>query len=136
MAGESVLVELLRVLAALVVVVPVAYLSTRLLGGRMRGRRGGVMKLVDSLPLGPQRGLHLVQVGERLFLIGASEREISLLAEMERTSPVRLAESEGSTGEGAPASGTEAARLLELLGRGQAGRNEGRARRRAEGEQG
>ena len=135
MGGESVLVELLRVLAALVVVVPVAYLSTRLLGGRMRGRRGGVMKLVDSLPLGPQRGLHLVQVSDRLFLIGASEREISLLAEMDRTSPVRLAEREGLSDEGGPASGTQAARFLEFLGRGQAGRSGGRARR-AEGEQG
>jgi len=135
MAGESVLVELLRVLAALLVVVPAAYLSTRLLGGRMRGRRGGVLKLVDSLPLGPQRGLHLVQVGERLFLIGSSERQISLLAEMDQTSPVRLADGEGLSHECAPAQGVEAARLLAFLGRGQAGRNGGRARR-AEGEQG
>src|SRR5690606_3629485 len=67
--GETIWVELLRVLAALVVVVPTAYVVTRFLGGRARPRRGRYMTLVESLPLGAQRGLHLVQVGERFFLV-------------------------------------------------------------------
>lgn len=130
------LVELLRVLAALAVVLPAAYLSTRFLSGRVRGRRGGSMKLVESLPLGAQRGLHLVQVGNRVFLVGASERGISLLAEMDGSGSLDPLEGQGSPTDGSQSAWPKAARVLEVLGRGRGGRSSGPARRRAEGEQG
>lgn len=137
MGGDSVLVELLRVLAALAVVVPAAYLSTRFLSGRVRERRGRYMKLVESLPLGAQRGLHLVQVGERLFLVGGSERGISLLAEVDGTTSLRPLEgADGPAADGKLFAWPEAARVLQVVGRGRTQGDAAPAGRRVEGEQG
>ncbi|BAS27512.1 flagellar biosynthetic protein FliO [Limnochorda pilosa] len=99
--AESVYGELLRVLAALAVVVPAAYLSTRFLTGRGLARRGRYMKRVESLALGAHHGLHLVQVGERLFLVGASEKGVHLLAEVDRASELHPLAAAGSPADGA-----------------------------------
>lgn len=140
MGADSVYGELFRVLAALAVVVPAAYLSTRLLSGRVWARRARYMRLVESLPLGFQRGLHLVQVGERLFLVGGSEKGVTLLAEVDRAAELHPLAAE-ALGEGATPSAPwreeerpGQVRLLAGLRRGRASwsggdHGDGRARR-------
>jgi flagellar protein FliO/FliZ len=50
----------------------------RLPGGRA-GRGDGSVEVMSTTPLGPGRNLHLVRVGDRVLLLGASEHSVSLL---------------------------------------------------------
>lgn len=50
------------------------------------------MKLMESLYLGPNRGVHMIRVANRVFLIGMADRHMELLAEI--TAPEVIAEAE------------------------------------------
>lgn len=56
------------------------------LAGLKRWQTGGArikqLSVVETLRLSPRQSLHLVRVGERYLLIGASEAQVSLLAEV------------------------------------------------------
>ena len=64
-------------------VVGMAYLAARFLGGHfakpMQGRGGRVL---SHLPLGPNRSVCVVEVAGRFLLLGVTEHEVSLLAEI------------------------------------------------------
>jgi flagellar biosynthetic protein FliO len=49
---------------------------------RSSGLFGRQLKLIETVRLAPKQALHLVQIGERKLLIGATDNAISLLAEM------------------------------------------------------
>lgn len=57
--------------------------------GRIGGRH---LKLMESLYLGPNRGVHMIRVANRVFLIGMADRYMELLAEI--TDPEVIAEAE------------------------------------------
>lgn len=63
--------------------------------GRMGGR---YLRLVDSLYFGANRGLHLVQVAGRLFLVGYSERYLRMLTEIEDPAFLAEVQKEGKGG--------------------------------------
>jgi len=44
--------------------------------------RTPVLQVVAQMQLAPQKALHLVKVGEKYYLLGSSEKEINLLAEL------------------------------------------------------
>lgn len=73
---------ILYIVTFLVVLLAAAWLVRWLAGkaGKMRGRH---IKVMDSTYLGPNRGLYLVLVAGRLFLIGLADRYIQLLAEID-----------------------------------------------------
>lgn len=50
--------------------------------------RGGQMMIAESIRLSPKQALHLVQVGDQRFLIGATDQSISLISQVELTDPV------------------------------------------------
>jgi len=56
------------------------------LAGLKRWQTGGVrtreLSVIETLRLTPRQSLHLVRVGERHLLIGASEAQVTLLAEV------------------------------------------------------
>ncbi len=91
-AGEAGLVPggygwaLFKVLFALGLICLVAFLLVRLLRGRLGsglvpGR--GHLRVLDRYPLSPRQTLWLVEVGGRIFMLGAGEGGISRLAELE-----------------------------------------------------
>jgi|GEM_PF-589046 len=73
---------ILYIVAFLALLLVVAWLVRWLAGktGKMRGR---YIKVLDSTYLGPNRGLYLVLVAGRLFLIGLADRYVQLLAEID-----------------------------------------------------
>jgi flagellar biogenesis protein FliO len=73
------------------VIVAAAY-GTKWVAGRFGGVQGRILRIAESAFLGPNRGLHLVLVGKKLFLIGQSEREMNLLAELDDEELVTQAE--------------------------------------------
>ena len=73
----------LRVASVLVLLAFLAVLlrrSSRLLRGRSGG--GRALALLDVLPLGPQRGIYLLRVGQRGLVVGVTAQYVGLLAEI------------------------------------------------------
>ncbi|MCC6831543.1 MAG: FliO/MopB family protein [Thermoleophilia bacterium] len=79
---------MLRLALGLVIVVGliagVYFLMKRMQRGRMPGFGGGaaddLVDVVSTTPLGPNRFLHLIRVGEELILVGATEQSVTPVA--------------------------------------------------------
>ena len=84
--------NLLFVLLIFVAVIVLAAYGTKWVAGRFGGAQGRILRIAESVFLGPNRGLHLVLVGKKLLLIGQSEREMNLLAELDDEELVAQAE--------------------------------------------
>jgi flagellar biogenesis protein FliO len=52
--------------------------------GRLPGKTSGVVQVRETTQLGPGRNLHLVEIGDRVLLVGATEHGISLLQGYDR----------------------------------------------------
>ena len=76
---------LLKMVAALGVVCVLAYALLRLARRYLTDGRGsaGLMRVVDRCPLSARQGLWLVEIAGRYFVVGASEGQLSRLAELE-----------------------------------------------------
>ena len=81
-AQDFTYLQLLFYLICFIVVLFLAFRVTRWLGGKVGGRSGHHLRLVETLYLGPNRSLHLVLVGRQLFLVAAAERSLTLLEEI------------------------------------------------------
>ena len=74
-------------------VIVLAYLCA-LMVRKVAQRRGalkigaGVLRVVETAALGPNRGLHIVSVGNRAFLVGSTPEQFSLLGEVSEVSEV------------------------------------------------
>jgi flagellar protein FliO/FliZ len=81
----------MRVLLGLVVVVAVIFAIWWLLKRTNRGRvpgtgKAGVVTVLSTTPVGPNRNLHLVRVGEDVLLLGATEHGINALHTLDHES--------------------------------------------------
>lgn len=106
---------LLKVSLALGLICLLAYLIMRMAQGKMArfpGRGGGELRVLDRYPLSPRQVLWLVEVGGRVFLLGAGEGGIVRLAELD---PQTMTAAEG---QGEPGSGVPFAELLERVRKG------------------
>lgn len=75
----------LRLVVALIVVIPLLLITTRLYGRRFflnQNRRA--LRLVEAVPLGPGRTLCLVEVGGRFLLLGVTAHQVTLLTELDK----------------------------------------------------
>jgi len=70
-------------LVLFLLVLGLAYAGSRLLGRQARRRPGGLLQLRDSLSLGRDRSLVLVEVGGRLLLVGATPQAVTLLSPLD-----------------------------------------------------
>jgi flagellar biogenesis protein FliO len=52
--------------------------------GRLPGKTSGVVQVRETTQLGPGRNLHLVEIGDRVLLVGATEQGIALLQAYDR----------------------------------------------------
>lgn len=64
-------------------VLALAYGAARLLGQQPRRRSSGALRVRDSLSLGKDRALLLVEVGDRLMLVGATPQSITLVQQLD-----------------------------------------------------
>ena len=79
----STLAYLVSLLAVFAFVVVMAYLAMRLLGGHL-GRRlaGDGGRVLENLALGPRMSVCLVEMADRVFLLGVTEQNVTLLSEI------------------------------------------------------
>ncbi len=80
----STLAYLLSLLAVFAVVLIMAYFAAKFIGGRFNAARfsasGG--RILENLPLGPNRSVCTVEMAGRVFLLGVTDHNISLLGEI------------------------------------------------------
>lgn len=77
-------IKILFYLIVLIVVLVLAYYTTRMLGRDMGRARGtGGMEILDRMALGRDSYLLVVRVQERIFLIGVTPGGISRVEELE-----------------------------------------------------
>lgn len=79
----STIAYVVSLLVTFVMVIGLAYLTSRFVGQKM-GRYGvsGDHKVVVSLPLGASRGVYVVEVAGRFLVLGVTDHSVNLLAEI------------------------------------------------------
>lgn len=84
-AAPDTLVYFLRMLLVLAMVLGVMYLLFRVLRGIARPRQAedAVIRVLSSASLGSGRSLHVVSLGDRAWLLGATDASIGLIAPVE-----------------------------------------------------
>lgn len=79
----STLAYVLSLLAVFAIVFFMAYIAAKFLGGRFNARisgHGG--RVLENLPLGPNRSVCIVDMADRVFLLGVTDQSITLLSEI------------------------------------------------------
>jgi flagellar protein FliO/FliZ len=101
---------LLNFVWALLLVLALAYIALRVVGrtGLLKRSPARFMEQVDYLPLGPKRGIAIVQVVDKMVAIGISEAGIQVLQEV---SPEAI-RARAATVASPPAFGEELMRLI------------------------
>ncbi len=69
------------------------WVTRKIAGSAQFGSRSRYMKIIDRMPIAQDRFLVLVQLGERVYLVGVASSEITLLADIEGE-PVPLQDSD------------------------------------------
>lgn len=79
----STLAYVFTLLVTFVLVIGLAFLTSRFVGQKM-GRYGvsGDHKVLVSLPLGASRGVYVVEVAGRFLVLGVTDQTVNLLAEV------------------------------------------------------
>lgn len=79
----STLAYLVSLFAIFGFVVVMAYFAARFMGGKFaRHITGSGGRILEHLPLGPNRSVCVVEMANRLFLLGVTEHSITLLSEI------------------------------------------------------
>ena len=63
-------------------VIVLAYFSTKWIAGARFAKKGRNLRILESLPLGAQNSLQLVQAGDKVLLIGVTKESVTSLAEI------------------------------------------------------
>jgi flagellar protein FliO/FliZ len=84
----STLAYLLSLVAVFAVVIVLAYFTAKFIGSRFNARMAtGGGRILENLPLAPNRSVCIVEIAGRVFLLGVGEN-VSLLAEITDNSTV------------------------------------------------
>lgn len=82
--------QLIWVLFLFALVIFLAYITTRVVGRRFAGS-GRYLRVVDSLPLGQNRSLSLVEVSGEIYCVGITDHGVSLLGKIAKDDLIELA---------------------------------------------
>jgi len=80
----STLAYIISLFAVFAFVVVMAYVASRLLSQRFgQGMANGSSRVMEHLPLGPNRSVCIVEMAGRMFLLGVTEHSITMLSEID-----------------------------------------------------
>lgn len=98
----DVAIEILSAILLFGLVVFLAWLTTRLVGQQWGAgpRRGRALSVREQVPIGKERSISLVEVGDRLYVVGATPQGITLLDLI--TDPAVIAQVRAATPPNAP----------------------------------
>ena len=79
----STIAYILSLLAVFAVVFFMAYIAAKFLGGRFNTQLSGHGgRILNNLPLGPNRSVCIIDMADRVFLLGVTDQSITLLSEI------------------------------------------------------
>lgn len=83
--GAEYVFQLIWYLIAFLLVIGVAFYITRFIGqSTLRYTRSTNLQVIDYIILGRDKGLYIVKVGDKFFLIGVSNNNITYLTEINK----------------------------------------------------
>lgn len=83
--GTEYVFQLIWYLIAFLLVIGLAYYITRFIGqSTLRYTRSTNLQVIDYIILGRDKGLYIVKVGDKFFLIGVSNNNITYLTEINK----------------------------------------------------
>ncbi len=96
------IISLASVLILTVLILYLSHLFTKSLGNGIGMKQGGTcMQMLDRLPLGQDKAVAVIRLGDRYYLIGIASSQITLLAELsEEEVPKETVVSSSFGGEG------------------------------------
>ena len=82
-SGNTVL-SLLGSLILFILILVLAWFCVRWFGGQFRtGTVGGKLRVLERMPLAPDRSLMVVRIGGQVFLLGVTSQHIEKIAELD-----------------------------------------------------
>lgn len=86
LTGSSSFATVLFTLVAMVVVLALAYYTTRWLGKRINTGSGtGLIKVLDKTMIGQGKLLAVIKIGDKTMLVGVAENSITKLCDIEES---------------------------------------------------
>lgn len=71
------------IILAFVLVLALAYYSTRLFGRKLAGTKNRNLRIIETLPLGLDRYLYLILAGKKYYLFYSGKKGLELVTEVE-----------------------------------------------------
>ena len=78
----STLAYLVSLVAVFALVVGLAYFTAKFVGSRFNAKSSGGGRVLENLPLGSNRSVCVIKIAGRVFLLGVTENNITLLSEI------------------------------------------------------
>lgn len=73
----------LRLILSLAFVIFLAYLVLRIFGRHIKGmQRSEFIEIIDVLPVGPNRGIYIAEIADKVMVLGITEHNITFLEEI------------------------------------------------------
>lgn len=138
-AGPSTLAYFLRMIVVLALVLAAIYGVYRLMKrlSKPRAADSSAVKILASTSLGPGRALHVIALGSKAYLVGATDASVNLVAEVEDKELVDALTLEAAVSpeRAKPGSGRDFGELLtDLLGGRRGGQRPGANKQRGPGD--
>ena len=76
----------LKLIVVVLLIIAAAWILRRVQSGSWKSTPRQ-MKVIETTHLSPRRAIHLIQVGNRRLLIGATDQSLNLLAELDESLP-------------------------------------------------
>jgi flagellar biosynthetic protein FliO len=80
----SLVMDFVKLVFSLVIIILLAYILVRVLGKKIKKiQQGDHIEIIDSMPLGVNRGIHIIYAANKYLIVGITEHSINLLGEVE-----------------------------------------------------
>lgn len=94
----SVLLMILKLVAALLVILPLIYISIKYGGNRLQNmQNGNYMKILERLTLTKENSLLIIKIGEKAYVFSSSGSKLEILMELEPEELRKIQESKKVT---------------------------------------
>jgi len=94
----SVLLMILKLVVALLVILPLIYISIKYGGNRLQNmQNGNYMKILERLTLTKENSLLIIKIGEKAYVFSSSGSKLEILMELEPEELKKIQESKKVT---------------------------------------
>lgn len=83
--------QIIKFIFFFALVIGLVFATTKLVGKRVGGARGGkFLHVIEGVPMGQKSGLYLIELGGRVLMVGVTESRMSLLTTFDGPEATRL----------------------------------------------